>query len=64
MHGMMEVETKDDAKHCGGSHHAKNKRTFSGHRLLLTQARLLEKQFNYSLHKSATGRIFAIKRQK
>lgn len=64
MHGMMEVETKDDAKSCGGSHHDENKRALSGHILLLTWARLLEKHFNHSLHKSATGKKFTIKRQK
>lgn len=64
MHGMMEVETKDDAKCHGGTHHAENKRALSGHILVLTWTILLEKQFNHGLYESATGKRFKIKRQK
>jgi len=63
MHGMMEVETRDDVKHCGRSQHAENKRALWGH-ILLTWTRLPEKQFNHSLHNSATGKRFTRKRQK
>lgn len=62
--GMTEAETKGDVNLCGGPHSAENKTALLGHILLWTWARLLEKQFNHSSHKSATGKRVMIKRQR